>query len=135
MLERVLAKDLGARYGWFWQLKSLPDAPESRYLYAVLAGHDFQEGLKNYRDLVYLNGTLERWGDSMGAFQDMIETRERAYAERLPRADALLAQRGREAACSATSRWQMSCAPSRRSATWPRSARRPSASSGRACGV
>src|SRR5580704_16498502 len=91
MLETVLAKDLGARYGWFWQLKSLPDAPESRYLYAVLAGHDFQEGLKNYRDLVYLNGTLERWGDSMGAFQDMIETRERAYAERLPRADALLA--------------------------------------------
>jgi hypothetical protein len=27
----------------------------------------------------------------MGAFQDMIETRERAYVERLPRADALLA--------------------------------------------
>src|SRR5438046_289216 len=91
MLERVLGTDLGVRYGWFWQLKSLPDAPESRYLYAVLAGHDFQEGLKNYRDLLYLNGTLERWGDSMGAFQDMIETRERAYAERLPRADALLA--------------------------------------------
>src|SRR5256885_16002960 len=79
------------RYGWFWQLKSLPDAPASRFLDAVLAGDDFQEGLKNYRDLVYLNGTLERWGDSMGAFQDMIETRERAYAERLPRADALLA--------------------------------------------
>src|SRR6266513_777332 len=91
LLERVLGTDPGARYGWFWQLKSLPDAPESRYLYAVLAGHDFQEGLKNYRDLVYLNGTLERWGDSMGAFEDMIETRERAYAERLPRADALLA--------------------------------------------
>src|SRR6202049_1297219 len=96
MLEHVLAKDLGARYGWFWQLTSLPDAPESRYLYAVLAGHDFQEGLKSYRDLVYLNGTLERWGDSMGAFQDMIETRERAYAERLPRADALLASRAVE---------------------------------------
>src|SRR5437660_1299521 len=91
LLERVLGTDPGARYGWFWQLKSLPDAPESRYLYAVLAGHDFQEGLKNYRDLVYLNGTLERWGDSMGAFEDMIETREHAYAERLPRADALLA--------------------------------------------
>jgi len=91
LLERVLGSESGARYGWFWQLKSVPDAPESRYLYAVLAGHDFQEGLKNYRDLLYLNGTLERWGDSMGAFQDMIETRERAYAERLPRADALLA--------------------------------------------
>src|SRR2546429_4668402 len=78
LLERVLGSESGARYGWFWQLKSLPDAPESRYLYAVLAGHDFQEGLKNYRDLVYLNGTLERWGDSMGALEDMIETREHA---------------------------------------------------------
>lgn len=91
LLERVLAKDREARYGWFWQLKNLPDAPESRYLYAVLAGHDFQEGLKNYRDLVYMSGTLDRWGDSMVAFQDMIDTREHAYAERLPRADALLA--------------------------------------------
>jgi hypothetical protein len=92
MLERVLSKDQQAqRYGWFWQLKSLPQAPESRYLYAVLAGHDFQEGLKNYRDLVYLSGRLETWDDNMVAFQDMIETRERAYGERLPRADALLA--------------------------------------------
>src|SRR5438270_10244140 len=90
LLERVLGTDPGARYGWFWQLKSLPDAPESRYLYAVLAGHDFQEGLKNYRDLLFLNGALGRWDESMAAFEDMIETRERAYAERLPRADALL---------------------------------------------
>ena len=91
LLQRVLVKDQDARYGWFWQLKNLPDAAESRYLYALLAGHDFQEGLKNYRDLVYMGGTLDRWSDSMVAFQDMIETRERAYAERLPRADALLA--------------------------------------------
>ena len=79
-------------YGWFWQLKNLPDAPESRYLYAVLAGHDFQEGLKNYRDLVYMGGTLERWDGDMVAFEDMIGTREAAFAERLPRADALLAK-------------------------------------------
>lgn len=91
LLQRVLVKDQDARYGWFWQLKNLPDAAESRYLYALLAGHDFQEGLKNYRDLVYMGGTLDRWSDSMVAFQDMIQTRERAYAERLPRADALLA--------------------------------------------
>ncbi len=39
--------------GWFWQLQELPDAPESRYLYPVLAGNDFQEGLKNFRDLAY----------------------------------------------------------------------------------
>lgn len=91
MLDTILDKEQGKHYGWFWQLESLPAAPESRYLYAVLAGHDFQEGLKNYRDLVYLGHTLEHWSGSMEALGDMIDTRERAYAERLPRADALLA--------------------------------------------
>jgi hypothetical protein len=91
LLERVITSERDSRYGWFWQLKDVPDAPESRYLYAVLAGHDFQEGLKNYRDLRYLSHTLDRWGDNMEAFGDMIDTRERAYAERLPRVDALLA--------------------------------------------
>jgi hypothetical protein len=97
MLRELLAKDEQtdahgpAVHGWFRDLKSLPDAPEAPYLYAVLAGHDFQEGLKNYRDLVFLNGTLESRLESMDAFEDMIGTRERAYAERLPRTDALLA--------------------------------------------
>jgi hypothetical protein len=91
MLKRVLQEDKGSNSGWYWQLKNLPDSPESRYLYAVLAGHDFQEGLKNYHQLVYMSDSLADWDDKMLAFQDMIQTRERAYAERLPRADALLA--------------------------------------------
>ncbi|MBX5461294.1 MAG: hypothetical protein IRZ28_09400 [Steroidobacteraceae bacterium] len=91
MLDSLLGNADDSRYGWFWQLRSVPDAPESRYLYTVLAGHDFQEGLKNYRDLTYLGRTLDRWGESMQAFRNMIDTRERAHAERLPRADALLA--------------------------------------------
>ena len=97
MLHEVLSNsaprspDAPVLHGWFRDLKSLPHTGEAPYLYAVLAGHDFQEGVKNYRDLVYLDGTLQRWGDSMDAYQDMIETRERAYAERLPKVDALLA--------------------------------------------
>ena len=103
MVKDVLANDQQvdasplAPHGWFKDLKKLPESPESAYLYGVLAGYDFQEGVKNYRDLVYLNGTLDLWDDSMGAFQDMIETREKAYAERLPRADALLASGDLEA--------------------------------------
>jgi hypothetical protein len=97
LLSQILAEDQKAAtagagaHGWFRDVKSLPAAPETPYIYALLAGHDFQEGVKNYRDLVYMAGTLEHWGESMTAFQDMIDTRERAYAERLPRADALLA--------------------------------------------
>jgi hypothetical protein len=77
----------------FWQLgdRTLPSLPQSRYFYAVLADNDFQEGLKNYRDLEFLGDVLHRWDESMDAFGAMIDTRARAHAERLPRADALLA--------------------------------------------
>ena len=91
LLDQFVAKDDQQQYGWFWSLRQVPDAPESRYLYALLASHDFQEGLKNYRDLGYLSSTLLRWDDSIEAYDDMIDTRERAFAQRLPRADALLA--------------------------------------------
>jgi lipopolysaccharide biosynthesis regulator YciM len=92
MIDDLLGADPQAdQQGWFWQLKQLPDAPQSRYLYSLLADNDFQEGLKNYRDLGYLGGTLKRWDESMDAFRAMIDTRQQAYGERLPRADALLA--------------------------------------------
>ncbi|HEY6452443.1 MAG TPA: hypothetical protein VIX87_07570 [Steroidobacteraceae bacterium] len=90
MLDDLLGEDKDARYGWFWQLKTLPDAPQSRYLYTVLADNDFQEGLKNYRDMAFMQRTLKHWDDSMEAFAAMIDTRQRAYAEQLPRTDALL---------------------------------------------
>ena len=75
MLDDLLGEDKDARYGWYWQLKSLPDSPQSRYLYSVLADNDFQEGLKNYRDMAFLQRTLRHWDDSMEAFAAMIDTR------------------------------------------------------------
>jgi lipopolysaccharide biosynthesis regulator YciM len=99
LLRQVLSQQPGsevtpvAPHGWFRDVKQLPATPEAAYLYTVLAGHNFQEGVKNYRDLVYMSSTLDRWGDSMAAFEDMIDTRQRAYAEQLPRTDALLASR------------------------------------------
>ncbi|MGH8170712.1 MAG: tetratricopeptide repeat protein, partial [Steroidobacteraceae bacterium] len=59
-------------YGWFWQLGSVPDDPESHYLYTVFAGSDFQEGLRNYRDLKLMERMLGEWSTSMDAFQEMI---------------------------------------------------------------
>jgi tetratricopeptide (TPR) repeat protein len=91
LLSGILAGNAGAaRYGWDQQLKTLPNAPESRYLYDVLAGDDFQAGLANYRELGAMQHTLAEWSNSMDAFGDMIDARERAYAVRLPRADRLL---------------------------------------------
>ena len=77
--------------GWFWQLQKVPDAPPTRYLYELLASHEFQEGLKNYRDLRIMQASLQRWKGSLEAFNDMVATRERRTLELEPRRLALLA--------------------------------------------
>jgi len=93
LLKNLLGDDVNSapQRGWFWQLQELPDAPESRYLFPILAGNDFQEGLKNFRDLAYLGSTLARWDENMVVYNDMIDAREKAYATRIPRTDELLA--------------------------------------------
>ncbi len=91
LLDDLLKEEEGEpKRGWFWQLKELPDAPESRYLYPILAGNDFQEGLKNYRDLAWLGTTLGKWDENMVVYSDMTDSREKAFAERTPRVTSLL---------------------------------------------
>ena len=91
LLAAVLAQDSSKSMGWFWQLDELPDAPETRYLYELMASHRFQEGLKNYRDLMFMRANLDQWVASLDAFDDMLATREVAYRQRLPRIEASLA--------------------------------------------
>ncbi|MBI3545924.1 MAG: hypothetical protein HY081_04935 [Gammaproteobacteria bacterium] len=107
MIEGVLQHDTESEMGWFWRMREIPNAPESRYLLHLMAGHDFQEGLKNYRDLRFLLRNLDAWSDSLGVYRDMLATRELAYEKRLPKVlqderarhiDALPPQRERQAA-------------------------------------
>jgi len=91
VLDRLLGKSEKESVTWYWQLKALPDVPESRYLYQLLASNEFQEGLKNYRELKFMSHNLDTWRDSVSTYDDILATRERAYAERTPKADAVLA--------------------------------------------
>lgn len=84
LLDAIVANDKADQVGWYWQLQRLPDAPETRYLYHLLASHEFQEGLKNYRDLRLMQRNLATWSLSVDAFEDMVDTRRRAYEQRLP---------------------------------------------------
>jgi tetratricopeptide (TPR) repeat protein len=84
MLETIVKNESRNQLGWFWQLSSLPDAPESRYLYHLLAQNDFQEGLKNFRMLRYMKRNLDGWKTSVEAFDDMLATRRERYETRLP---------------------------------------------------
>jgi hypothetical protein len=76
--------------GWYWRMEELPEGPEARYLFHLLATHEFQEGLKNYRDLNYLWNNLDDWLGSIQVYANMLETRRLAYQERLPEAEAAL---------------------------------------------
>ena len=78
--------------GWYYQIDDLPEGPETRYLYHLLATHTFQEGLKNYRDMNYLHENLVEWEQSIDVYSAMLETRLEAYENRLPRVEATLGQ-------------------------------------------
>ena len=92
IFQEFLSDDPLDSTGWYWRLEELPEGPEGRYLYHLLATHEFQEGLKNYRDLNYLYSNLDGWQQSVGVYANMLETRLQAYKERLPRVEDALAR-------------------------------------------
>ncbi len=85
LVGNLLRDNPGEESGWFWRVRQPPDTPEGRYLTELLASHDFQEGLKNYRDLGFLLRNLNTWAQSIGTYRDMLATRRQGFAERLPR--------------------------------------------------
>ena len=84
LIETIVKNESTSEQGWFWQLSALPDAPESRYLYHLLARNEFQEGLKNFRMMRYMERNLEAWATSVEAFDDMLATRRERYSQKLP---------------------------------------------------
>lgn len=85
LLDGLAERNPGEEMGWFWTLRELPEMPHASHLTAVLAGHEFQEAFKNYRDLLFLEKNLAEWQDRLGSFDDMLANRQQAFAERLPK--------------------------------------------------
>ena len=84
LVNALVERNPGDEMGWFWSLRDLPEMPHQAHLTQVLAQHEFQEAFKNYRDLRFLTRNLEEWRDKLGVFDDMLATRRKAFAERLP---------------------------------------------------
>lgn len=90
MFAKYLVESPQDSSGWYWQINDLPEGPETRYLYHLLATHAFQEGLKNYRDLSYLHDNLNTWQQSVDVYSAMLETRLEAYRGQVPRVEDTL---------------------------------------------
>ncbi|MGQ0697311.1 MAG: tetratricopeptide repeat protein [Panacagrimonas sp.] len=67
MVETIMRREPDAESGWVWELRDLPDAPETYYLQSVIADHPYAEALKNYRDVRLLSRSLGKWTDRVTA--------------------------------------------------------------------
>jgi hypothetical protein len=84
LIEGLMARNPGDAMGWFQKFRDIPLMPHAEHLTPVIAGNEFQEGFKNYRDLLYLGRNLAEWQDNLGIFGDMLANRRQRFAERLP---------------------------------------------------
>ncbi len=84
LVAALLDRNASDAMGWFRGIDELPEMPHAAHLAQVLSQHEFQEAFKNFRDLRFLSKNLEEWRDKLGVFDDMLATRRKAFAERLP---------------------------------------------------
>ncbi len=76
--------DGGSELGRLGNIHALPEMPHAAHLLPILAGNAFQQGFRNLRDLQFLDANLAQWLQTLDSFDDMLATRQRAFADRLP---------------------------------------------------
>lgn len=86
-LEALRRKEATQVQNWVVALRNLPDAPETHYLLDLMASNDYQEFLRNYRDLNDLFERNEEWLKSLYAYENIIELRRAYYEPLLPGLD------------------------------------------------
>lgn len=85
LVEGLMARNPGEEMGWFQTFRDVPLMPHARLLTPVIAGNEFQEAFKNYRDLQFLAHNLAEWHENLGVYGDMLATRRQAFADRVPK--------------------------------------------------
>ena len=88
LLQQLEQSDPGTGFGWMQQLNL--DSPVLHYQTGLMASHDFQEAVKNYRDLLFLRRNLDDWAVSVVAYDAMLTARQSRYQSRLPAAQQAL---------------------------------------------
>jgi predicted negative regulator of RcsB-dependent stress response len=103
MLSLLSQAETGTSGGWLQDNPTLKGVPSGHYLVDVLSGHNFQESLKDYRDLGYLTELLNAWLDNIDIYYDMVDTRREAYEVRAP---AVRQRLENQEAIALQERWQ-----------------------------
>ncbi|MCG6976407.1 MAG: hypothetical protein LJE56_08390 [Acidiferrobacterales bacterium] len=83
-LDAMLRDEATTDTAWLFDLRKLPDAPETRYIRDLMAGHVFNESYRNYRDLRDLEDNVTYWQDQFAGYRDLLRVRRNYYAPLLP---------------------------------------------------
>lgn len=84
LLKALRPANLGDETALSLYRSKLPESITVPYLYTLMATHEFQNVLKNYQDLLYLQYVLNRWQRSLPAYSLMLQERRHAYQKKLP---------------------------------------------------
>lgn len=87
-LQALLREEIRQNEDWVIRLRSLPKTPETFYLMALMASHDFQTALQNVLDLEDLRKRLVVWQRTLTSFEDLVRLRRGYYEPLLPEMDA-----------------------------------------------
>ena len=82
----LLDLDSKDEIGWHWQNEALSDSLLNRYMQSFAASHTFQEMLKNYRDLMFVEKNINKWLDRVEVYENIIDVKTAAYASLIPEA-------------------------------------------------
>jgi predicted negative regulator of RcsB-dependent stress response len=86
LLPALQGEALGSGNGWQQPLAVITGSPALRYQVELMASHEFQEAVKNYRDLEVLQDNLDQWAMNIDAYDDMLDAREVRFATQQPAA-------------------------------------------------
>jgi len=90
LLEILQRQDLRSGSGWLQELTLDSQSPALRYQVTLMAAHEFQEAVKNYRDLLVLSNNLHTWATDIDAYDDMLSTRQHRFRGNRPAAERAL---------------------------------------------
>ena len=96
LLEILQGQDLRNGSGWLQELILDTQSPALRYQVTLMAAHEFQEAVKNYRDLSVLRSNLLNWASNIDAYDDMLSARQHRFADKRPAAERALRSQDRE---------------------------------------
>ena len=86
LLDDLVTQVLGDEHGGLSaENEWLKDVPEVRFIAHIVADHRFHEAVKNLRDLRLLQQNLDKWSETMPIYEHMLQLRQQAYEERLPK--------------------------------------------------